>query len=386
MNTAIAYSLALGDDNPLYTEPLYGRSTRWGQMVVTPVITNLIRYLPPHPRGYGDWPVTHLVGGIGWEWNEPIRVGDKFKTTFYLSDMVEKKGRTGRLFITYSDSKYWNQYKELVATGRGSQIMIGRDVTVEDIQAGRGFRDSMLYERKTYKYSKEEIQKIEDGINAEKRRGAEPLYWEDVSVGDKLTPLVKGPLTMGDLMGFAAMLTAGGHTCFELTYRNVKKGSRAPLENPATGWPYEHMWMEHYDMNLCLDRGLPGPFDEGQMRCCTPVHLLSNWMGDDGFIRRLETQLRKPNFYGDTQWVYGEVVKKYIDKVGDEEYGAVDIKIDQINQIGENSAPGKATVYLPSPNKPVTIPVPHENKFEEYEKYLDDCKKKTEQLKALGYL
>jgi len=385
-NTAIAYSLAIGDDNPLYTDPLYGRKTRWGWMVVTPVITNIIRYLPPHPRGYGDWPVTHLVGGLGWEWNDMIRPGDKFKTTFYLNELVEKKGSTGRLFITKSDAKYWNQYGDLTAKGWGSQIMIGKDVSVEDIREGKGFRDAMLYERPTYHYSKEEVQKIEDGINAEKRRGAEILYWEDVHVGDKLTPLVKGPLTMGDLMGFAAMLTAGGHSVFELSYRSSKKASRSPIENSSTGWPYENMWMEHYDFYLCKDRGLPGPFDEGQMRCCTPAHLLSNWMGDNGFIRRLGTSLRKPNFYGDTQWVYGEVVKTYKDKVGDEEYGAVDIRIDQINQVGENTAPGTATVYLPSPDKPVKIPIPHESHFEDYDKYLEDCEKKKVRMKELGYL
>ena len=49
-----------------------------------------------------------------------------------LKDIVEKKGRTGRLFITKSDAKYWNQYKALTATGWGTQIMIGTDVTEED--------------------------------------------------------------------------------------------------------------------------------------------------------------------------------------------------------------------------------------------------------------
>ena len=36
----------------------------------------------------------------------------------------------------------------------------------------------------------------------------------------------------------------------------------------------------------------------------------------------------------------------YKEKLGDEEYGAVDVRIDQINQVGENTASGKATIFL----------------------------------------
>jgi hypothetical protein len=96
-------------------------------------------------------------------------------------------------------------------------------------------------------------------------------------------------------------------------------------------------------------------------------------MGDDGFIRRVYVQFRKPNYYGDTTWFNAEVVRTYKDKVGDEEYGAVDIRILGTNQVGETSAPGTATVYLPSRGKPVKLPVPHEDKYEDYEAYLEAC-------------
>jgi hypothetical protein len=96
-------------------------------------------------------------------------------------------------------------------------------------------------------------------------------------------------------------------------------------------------------------------------------------MGDDGFLRRTEVQFRKPNYYGDTTWFNAEVVRTYRDQVGDEEYGAVDIRIMGTNQIGDVSCPGKATVYLPSKGEPVTLPVPHEDRYEEYENYLKMC-------------
>jgi hypothetical protein len=56
------------------------------------------------------------------------------------------------------------------------------------------------------------------------------------------------------------------------------------------------------------------------------------------------------------------------------EYGAVDVRIVGTNQIGEVSTPGTATVYLPSKGEPVKLPVPHDDKYEEYEQYVKDCK------------
>lgn len=385
-NSVISYAHVLGCDNPLYTDPVYARKTRYGGLIAIPTITNILRYLPPHPKHYGDWPVSSLVGGLGWIWNDVIRPNQKFHSSFYLSEVLDKKGATGRLLITKSDAKYWNQDNDLIAIGWGSQIMIGKDLSEEEIKSGKGFRDSMLYERPTYHYSQEEIKKIEEGIASEKMRGAKPLYWEDVKVGDKLTPVVKGPLSMFDLMNFYSMLIGASPSCFEIPYRRLRAAERTPTENSATGWPYEHMGMEHYDFYLCKSRGLPGPFDEGQQRCCTTAHLLSNWMGDEGFIRKVDTQLRKPNYYGDTQWVSGEVVNKYKEKVGDEEYNAVDVIISQVNQVGENTAPGKATVYLPSKGKPVTLPIPHESRHEDYVKYMEDCKKRREEMKTQGLL
>ena len=71
-------------------------------------------------------------------------------------------------------------------------------------------------------------------------------------------------------------------------------------------------------------------------------------MGDDGFLRRMTSSIRKPHYYGDTNWFSGEVINKYKDKVEDVEYAAVDIMISVMNEVGENGLPGKATVYLPS--------------------------------------
>jgi len=70
---------------------------------------------------------------------------------------------------------------------------------------------------------------------------------------------------------------------------------------------------------------------------------MTHWMGDDGFLRRLNVSLRRPNVFGDTTWCRGTVVDKRI------EDGAplVDLEVLAQNQLGEVTAKGTAVVELP---------------------------------------
>ena len=372
---------AIGDDNPLYRDAQYGRKTRWGGVLAYPTFTNYLRY--SIARGalfFKSYMISTLVSGFSWEWNDVIRVGDSFKTSLVEKEHIEKKGRTGRLLFIYTHAGYWNQFKQLVATGRGGNCVIDKSAAEESIKKGEGVRDAMIYERGIYRYSKDEIEAISTSIEGEQRRGAATLYWEDVNVGDKLTPVIKGPLSTTDLMGWQAKSGPGlSYPCHELAYHRVKSamgiwrgGYRSGL-NTLTNWPYDISIGGHYDWEGVKSRGMPAPFDVGAFRACATAHLLSNWMGDDGFLRRVEVQFRKPNLYGDTTFFNAEVVKKYKDIIEDEEYGAVDIKITGTNQLGEVSTPGKATLYLPSPNRPVKLPIPHNENYRECEKYYQDC-------------
>ena len=42
------------------------------------------------------------------------------------------------------------------------------------------------------------------------------------------------------------------------------------------------------------------------------VHLMTNWMGDDGFVKSMDSQDRRMNFLGDGTWIKGRVVRKFI--------------------------------------------------------------------------
>ena len=370
---------SIGDENPLYTDPRYGRYTRWGGLIANPTFVAHFRYNMWHGAlGYATYAGTSLVAGFNWEWYNVLRLNDQFKTTYYAKDVVEKKGATGPLCFTSSHSGFWNQHKELVATGGGTNCWIGKEEEhelLESLKKREGVRTELVYERGVYKYSEEEIKNILDGIDGEVRRGATPLYWEDVKIGDKLTPVVKGPMTTCDFMGYDAAADNLAIPSFELGIRRLREGGGG-YKNTMTNFPYDSGGSGHYDWDTCRSRGLPAPFDVGCMRAVITSHLLSNWMGDDGFMRRVNVQFRKPNYYGDTTWFNGEVVRTYRDNVEGVDYGAVDIRIVGTNQVGEVNTPGTATVYLSSKGEPVKVPVPHsdKDKWEDYEKFLKDVK------------
>lgn len=355
------FAWAMGDENPLFTDPTYASDSRYGSLIAPPTIVCKIRYPMSHGVLFqGDWKLYTYYSGNDIEWFDVFRPGDRITTSLILKDILQKQGRTGPLVVFKTEGWLKNQVGEVVARQNGTLITV-------KIPAGKTFGEHMIYERELYKYSKKEVDQIIKDVRSEVRRGNETRYWEDVQVGEKLTPVVKGPMHIGDMilwrlgafpltpMGTAGITPPGP---FELSYLNTIKLPGLVRFNPETKWPYDHIEWEHEDFKLAHYRGLPGPFDLGVMRTELSGHLLTNWMGDDGFLRRLHTEIRKPNYYGDTTWFRGEVAKKYKVTEGKTEYGAVDITFAGVNQIGEVSTPGTATVYLPFRGREVTIPIP----------------------------
>ena len=109
----------------------------------------------------------------------------------------------------------------------------------------------------------------------------------------------------------------------------------------------------HWDHERAQELGLPSSYDYGQMRTSWLIHLITNWMGDDGWLWKLACQSRAFNFMGDTTICSGHVT----DKRQEGEHCVVDIEMASTNQRGEDTAPGTATVILPSKdNGPIVLP------------------------------
>lgn len=89
---------------------------------------------------------------------------------------------------------------------------------------------------------------------------------------------------------------------------------------------------------------MPGQFDFGPQRVCWLSQIVTDWMGDDGTLLKLNASIRHPNIVGDTNTVMGEVVKKT--NVNGEHRVAIQVR--NLNQSGLVTALGSAVVLLPS--------------------------------------
>lgn len=355
---------SIGDDNPLFTDPAYAAKTRYGCLTLPPTIFIRVRYTPSHGVPDRHSILAPFFAGTMFEWYDSIPLGTRFRTSLRLRELLEKKGRKGRLLILVTEGFYWNQRGDLLGKARGHLIEIpmvrGRDESMGE---------QMLYERPLAPMPKEDIEKFKKALDSEERCGAEPRYWEDVNIDDVLTPTVMGPFSLQDQMGFNEIWGEPNPGPDWVAAYKRRRKNNARYVHPVTHWPWSPA-TEHQDPMLCRYRGLPGPFDFGAHRVGKPGHMLTNWMGDDGFLKKMYIEIRKPKYYGDTTMQCGKVIGKYKVKEtgeagmggapGEAEYAAVDIQITQVNQVGEDSAPGRATIYLPSRELgPVKLPIPH---------------------------
>lgn len=110
----------------------------------------------------------------------------------------------------------------------------------------------------------------------------------------------------------------------------------------------------HWEPSRAQELGLPNSYDYGGMRETWLCHLLTDWIGDDGWLWKLRCEHRKFNYIGDTTWVRGEVVGKRQTDGRNE----VDVLVRCENQRGEVTTPGTAVVLLPTRDRPVDLPAP----------------------------
>ncbi|MFQ5829818.1 MAG: MaoC family dehydratase N-terminal domain-containing protein [Candidatus Methylomirabilia bacterium] len=323
------FALGTSDGNPLWLDPAYAGKTRYGKLVAPPGFLTSVLYAILHGAPMAA-PLSSLIGGLEYQWFLPILEGDTLRASTKQVDLYEKRSSSGRrLIFVISEATYWNQRDAVVGKASGTMIRAAQVGT------------ELLFDRPIYRYSDVELERIAEAIKSEARTGDQPLYWEDVQVGQEIPPIVRGPLTIGDMVCWQAAIgpsyRAGG-----LGYLDVLKAPHTAVKNPITGWPVKYS-QQHEDFQLASQRGMPGPFDNGVMRFAWVCPLLTNWMGDEGFLRRLCVQIRTPAIYGDTTWYKGVAVGKIRDAAG----AVVKIQITGINQVGVTTTTGEAEVVLP---------------------------------------
>ena len=93
--------------------------------------------------------------------------------------------------------------------------------------------------------------------------------------------------------------------------------------------------------------GLENASDYGPQRVCWVGQFATDWMGDDGTLKKFSCQVRHPSIMGDSNFVKGKVTNKRVAK-GEH---LVDCEIWVENQAGLVTAPGSAVIALPSKSR-----------------------------------
>jgi len=351
---------AYGDDNPLWCDAAYGTTTRWEGPIAPPPlvggdtlvgedeVTAVDREHRDLMRGDPLRGVHAFYGASAREWWAPLRPGARVIRRNALVGVLDKPsefaGRavhewTGQVFRDGDGPLLSAQYRLMIRTERSRARESGKYGDVE-----------------LAPYTDDQIGEIEGQYAAERPRGAETRWWEDVAEGDAVGPLVKGPLTVTDMICWHVGMGMGlyGVAPLRLGAANRRRIPRFFHRDPQN--VPDVMQRVHWDPEFARRSGNPTTFDYGRMRETWLIHLCTDWMGDDAWLWRLDCEFRRFNYVGDTQWLRGTVTRRYL---VEGRRPAVDLDLVAENQRGEVTTPGHATILLPSrEHGPVRLPDP----------------------------
>jgi acyl dehydratase len=327
---------SVGDDNPIWHDHEYAKRSVWGANIAPPTF---LYSVDSGIVGPGLPGVQWIFAGGRWEHHKPVKVGDTITARARLIAVDVKEGKRVPRFINQiGEVLYYNQDGDLISRYEGDIFRIPRART----NVGFKFDETERPGTGPYRYSDEEIEEIAAAYRNEERRGATPRYWEDTNVGDTLPVVVKGPLTLVDIIGFYA----GRRQVYNVMKMAFAERDRHPGNvyfSPTYNYPV-HPAAGHFDIEIAREIGMPGAYDQGWQRMNWGGHLITNWCSDHGFVRKFSGQVLTPNLVGDLTKLTGRIVAKT--KVGEE--ALVEVEWSGANQFGKTSCRGKATVRLPS--------------------------------------
>jgi acyl dehydratase len=293
---------SVGDDNPLWCDPEYAKRTRYGTNIAPPTFLYSVDTTIIGPGLPG---IQWIYAGSDWYLYKPVRVGDRITAKARLVKMKERSGRrVKRLVVQTGEVLFYNQRDDLVARCLADVIRMPR------AQSGGG-RSDPSEKKESPVYSKEDIKEIARAYDAEKRRGAEPRYWEEVEEQEPLDPIIKGPLNLVDIMAFYAGRRYV-YNPLKFAFDERKRHPANVYVSPKTGIPI-HPAAGHFDVEIAKEVGFPRAYDQGFMRINWMGHLVTSWVGDDAWIKRLKGAHSYPCYVGDLCWCKGFVSRKFVE-------------------------------------------------------------------------
>lgn len=297
------FAWGVGDNNPLWTDVDYAKSSRWSGFIAPPCFlyavdeTTVAPGYPGHRRIYRS---------VDWTFYDVAPVDRELNATAsYLGESELEEGieQFGRVEFGIADER-------LIAVAETKCLRtLSPSISTDD--------------RPELRYSGEQLEEIERTILTEERRGNVSRVFETVSQGDTLGTLIKGPLSIMDVVAWSA--ATSGVVTPEMTH------SEGGLQAETATGPELVSWISQ---------------------------AVTDWMGDDSFLHRLQIDVRECPELGATTTITGRVCTTQMTQ------GQPSVCIDLVamSQSEDIIGEGRAIVLLPSEEKgPVHLPIPPEH-------------------------
>lgn len=348
------WSLCIGDDNPLYCREDYAAKTRWRQVIAPPGFeksmgVNRNRRMEPEferdtSKALRGVQLFHS-GGENFYYS-PIVEGTKLYRTRYVANVQDKRSEfSGRSVVVTNGLALWDDDDRV--------FVDGMDWFIHSERKKSGDKGKYATEKPAF-YTDEELAEIEKAYDAEYRRGEETLYLEDVQVGQALPRMVKGPLTVTDLINLhmGAGWLIYGNWPNRLGYENRKRLRGFYSRDAFNAW--DTIQRVHWDTDLAKSVGVNMMYDIGPVRQLHICNYLTNYAGDDGWVYRMRFEFRRFNYMGDVTWLTGKITDARVD----ERLGPlVELSISGVNQRGDENVRADATLLVASrKHGPVKMP------------------------------
>jgi len=333
------FANGIGDSNPLYRDEQYAKESIYGALVASP---SWVASVFPH------WVLQGLAGvhadhsASEWEFLKPVYINDKIipKCKFVGFD-VKNSRFAGKTVFEYQRFEYINQRDEVVSRGYNMLVRYERQTAKKLSSKGEGKYDHI---KVPHPWTPKEQEMVDRQCLEEEIKGADIRYFEDVNIGDKLPPVVKGIFGLTDMIAYCVGAAPVALAAHGVQLRSYKKHPAWAFRDPLLG-AWEPVYGVHYLVSAAKGAGALYAYDVGVQRHCWMINLVTNWMGDHGWLKSCTAQYRQFVYLSDAVWFGGKVTKKYMDENGE---CCVEIDAHGINQREDDTIPATATVILPS--------------------------------------
>lgn len=287
------FAKAVGETNPLFLNPETARTSPQKSLIAPP--TFCFFCYPPMERLEHRFPEPGVfLGGISCELFRLLRPGDVLFGRGGIVDVFEKTGRGGRMVFTVHELLYTDRRGEKVSEVQMSWVK-RLDLDENEKPGARMSGPIHLAASRSSGHLPERL-----------------LSFEDIDLGDPITPLVK-----------------------EVAPDLVRQYVR------MMGWEQWNLSI-FTDDEMARKMGLEGAISPGELNLAFVSQLLTDW-APAGMLRRLEANFRGVVRHGDRLECRGVVTEK---RVG-EEGPCIECDIFAENQEGERPIVGKAIILFP---------------------------------------